>query len=59
MKEENNERKRKEESCDTELEKTNIFMFSWWGKDDTRDPREGRDRGAKMITIIKEKNKHH
>ena len=38
---------------------TSISMSSWWGKDDTRDPREGRDKGAKMITIItKEKNKH-
>ena len=27
-------------------------MSSWWGKDDARDQREGRDRGAKMITII-------
>ena len=32
-------------------------MSSWWGKDDARDPRECRDRGEKMITlIIKEKN---
>ena len=27
-------------------------MSSWWGNDDTRDPREGRDRGANIITII-------
>ena len=26
-------------------------MSSWWGKDDTRDPSEGRDRGVKMITL--------
>ena len=39
---------------------TSISMSSWWGKDDARDPREGRDRGATMITIImKEKNQHH
>ena len=51
---------REEESSDTELEKPNMSMSSWWGKDDTRDPREGRNRGAEMITtIIKEKNKHN
>ena len=27
-------------------------MSSWWGKDDTREPREGRDRGATTITVI-------
>ena len=27
-------------------------MSSWWSKDDTRDPREGRDRGGKIITIL-------
>ena len=27
-------------------------MSSWWGKDDTRDPREGRGRGAKIVTMI-------
>ena len=38
----------KEESSDTELEKqTSMSMSSWWGKDDTNDPREFRDRGAK------------
>ena len=26
---------------------TRICMSSWWGKDGTRDPREGRDKGAK------------
>ena len=31
---------------------TSISMSSWWGNDDTRDPREGRDRGANIITII-------
>ena len=30
-------------------------MSSWWGKDDTRDPREGRDSGVKIITIIMER----
>ena len=30
-------------------------MFSWWGKYDTRDLREGRDRGAKIIVVIKRK----
>ena len=35
-------------------------MSSWWGKDNARDPGEGRDKGAKRITIImKEKNKNH
>ena len=28
-------------------------MSSWWGKDDTRDPREGRERRAKTIMKIK------
>ena len=32
-------------------------MSSWWGKDNTRDPGEGRDRGAIIIilAIIKRK----
>ena len=25
-------------------------MSSWWAKDDTRDPKEGRDGGPKTIT---------
>ena len=28
-------------------------MSSWWGKDDTRDPREGRDKGENITTIMK------
>ena len=27
-------------------------MSSWWGKDDTRDPREGREKGAKITTKL-------
>ena len=54
-------KKKKRESRDTELEKLNKhFYVQLVGKDDTRDPREGRDGGAKMTTmIIKERNKYH
>ena len=46
-------KKRREDSSDTELEnQTSIFMSSWWGNDDTGDPREGRDRRAKIIMKI-------
>ena len=31
---------------------TTISLSSWWGKGDTRDLREGRDRAAKMIPGI-------
>ena len=34
---------------------TRISISSCWGKDDTRDPREVRDRGAKIIIIVKRK----
>ena len=53
------QKKRKEKTRAATLSsenQTSISMSSWWGKDDTRDPREGRDRAAKIIaTIIKRK----
>ena len=55
---ENKERKTKEEkraATQSSRNQTSIYMSSWWGKDDTRDPIEGRDRGAKIILMIKRK----
>ena len=46
----NEETKRKEKkraATQSSKNQTSISMSSWWGKDDTNDPREGRDRGQK------------
>ena len=44
-------KKRKEKkraATQSSKNQTSISMSSWWGKDDTRDPREGREKGAKI-----------
>ena len=42
-------KEKKRATTQSSKNQTSISMSSWWGKDDTRDAREGRDRGAKMM----------
>ena len=41
------EKQKKSASTHSSKNQTSISMSSWWGKGDTRDPREGRDRREK------------
>ena len=51
-------KEKKRAAAQSSKNQSSIFMSSWWDKDDTRDPREGRDGGAKTgRTIIKIKQK--
>ena len=45
-------KEKKKAATQNSKNQTSIFMSSWWGNDDTRDPKEGRDRGAKTIAVI-------
>ena len=54
-KKENKIKETKRAATQSSKNRTSISMSSWWGKDDTRDPREGRDSGVKIITIIMER----
>ena len=50
---ENKKNEKKRAATQSSKKQAIISLSSWRGKDDTRDPREGRDRGANIITIIK------
>ena len=49
---ENKTKKKKRAATQSSKKQTSIYISSWWGKDDTRGPREGRDIGVKIITIL-------
>ena len=50
-KEKKENRKKRRAATQSSRNQTSISMSSWWGKDDTKDPREGRDGGAKLLTM--------
>ena len=54
-KKENKIKETKRAATQSSKNQTSISMSSWWGKDDTIDPREGRDEGANIIIITKRK----
>ena len=52
MKGKKKRKEKKKATTQSSKNQTSISMSSWWGNEDTRDPREGRDRGGKIITKI-------